>query len=87
MLSSMMIRKTVTLTVQQDRWIKDQLISGMYGNESEVLRDLIRQRMIRESEIAEIRTALIEAEQSGVSRLGVDEIWEQAYKRHQSQNA
>ena len=82
----MMVRKSITLTEQQDTWLKSQLQSGHYGNESEVLRDLIRQRMVREKEIEQIRQALIEGETSGLSSLSVDEIWEQARLRHQSQN-
>jgi len=35
-------RKTVTVTQQQDTWIKSQLNSGSYGNDSEYIRDLIR---------------------------------------------
>ena len=81
-----MVRKSITLTEQQDTWLKSQLQSGHYGNESEVLRDLIRQRMVREKEIEQIRQALIEGETSGLSSLSVDEIWEQARLRHQSQN-
>ena len=82
----MMVRKSITLTEQQDIWLKSQLQSGHYGNESEVLRDLIRQRMVREKEIEQIRQALVEGETSGLSSLTVDEIWEQARLRHQSQN-
>jgi antitoxin ParD1/3/4 len=83
----MMVRKSITLTEQQDTWLKSQLQSGHYGNESEVMRDLIRQRMVREKEIEQIRQALIEGEMSGLSSFSVDEIWEQARLRHQSQNA
>jgi len=37
-----MHRKTVTLTKQQDDWIKSQIESGHFGNDSEYIRDLIR---------------------------------------------
>jgi antitoxin ParD1/3/4 len=36
------IRKTVTVTDQQDQWIKAQIEAGRFTNDSEYLRDLIR---------------------------------------------
>ncbi len=43
-----MVKKSISLTEQQDGWIKAQIKTGHYGNESEVVRDLIRERQIRE---------------------------------------
>ena len=57
-----MIKKTITVTDQQDDWIKSQIASGHYGNDSELLRDLIRREQSRNSEIEIIRDALIKAE-------------------------
>ncbi len=37
------VRKTVTFTEQQDKWIKAQIEAGEYTNDSEYLRDLVRQ--------------------------------------------
>lgn len=59
------VRKSITVTDQQDEWIKAQIASGNYGSDSEVLRDLIRRRQNEEAQIEEIRAALIKAEQSG----------------------
>lgn len=36
------IRKTITLTEQQDSWVKAQIDAGHYMNDSECIRDLIR---------------------------------------------
>jgi antitoxin ParD1/3/4 len=82
-----MVKKNITLTEQQETWLKAQIASGNYGNESEVLRDLIRQRMTREAEILTIRQALIDGEKSGTSQRTVDDIWEDAQRRHRTQNA
>ena len=75
-----MVKKSISVTVQQNKWIKSQIETGHFGNESEVVRELIRERQIREQEtsdeIAVIRAALIEGEKSGVSSLSVDQIWE-----------
>ncbi len=34
------IRKTITVTAQQDAWIKSQIEDGHYTNDSECIRDL-----------------------------------------------
>lgn len=54
------VRKTITLTDQQDNWGKTQISAGYYTNDSEYIRDLIR----REQE----RSAEIEGEASGEPR-------------------
>lgn len=82
-----MVKKSISVTAQQAGWIKAQIASGDYGNESEVVRDLIRDRMSREVEIASIRAALIEGEQSGRSTKTVDQIWEEAEARQPPRNA
>ena len=46
-----MIKKTITVTDQQEEWIKSQIASGHYGNDSELLRDLIRREQTRNSKI------------------------------------
>ena len=85
-----MIKKSISVTEQQDSWIKAQIQTGHFGNESEVIRELIRERQLREketpAEIEAIRAALIQSEQSGFSDRSVDEIWEDARQRHRSQN-
>jgi antitoxin ParD1/3/4 len=59
------VRKTITLTEQQDAWIAEQIAAGSYTNDSEAIRDLIRREQERSFEIETIRQALIEGEQSG----------------------
>ena len=82
-----MVKRSISLTEQQAAWIKSQIESGNYGNESEVLRDLIRERVAREEEILTIRAALIEGEKSGLGTRSVEDIWAEAEKRHKKQNA
>lgn len=86
-----MVKKSISVTDQQDGWIKAQVETGHFGNESEVVRELIRERQVREqetpAEIKAIRAALIEGEQSGFSDRSVDEIWEEARQRHKSKHA
>ncbi|MFU2489780.1 type II toxin-antitoxin system ParD family antitoxin [Thauera sp. WH-1] len=59
------VRKTITLTDQQDRWIKAQIEAGHYTNDSEYIRDLIRREQARTAQTEAIRAALIEGENSG----------------------
>lgn len=59
------VRKTITLTEQQDAWISDKIAAGSYTNDSEAIRDLIRQAQQRDLELDTIRAALIEGELSG----------------------
>jgi antitoxin ParD1/3/4 len=62
------VRKTITLTDQQDGWIKSQIDAGHYTNDSEIIRDLIRREQLRSGEQEAIRDALILGEQSGPPR-------------------
>ncbi|MFN3474939.1 MAG: type II toxin-antitoxin system ParD family antitoxin [Blastomonas sp.] len=59
------VRKTITLTTQQDDWIAEQVASGSYTNDSEAIRDLIRKAQASHLEIETIRAALIDGERSG----------------------
>lgn len=84
-----MVQKSISVTDQQDRWIKAQIQSGHFGNESEVVREPIRERQFREqetqTEIEAIRSALIEGEQSGFSKRTPDEIMQGVIKRKRNQ--
>jgi len=82
-----MVKRSISLTEQQANWVKSQIESGNYGNESEVFRDLIRDRVAREEEIHNIRAALIEGEKSGLSNQSAEDIWTEARRRHRKQNA
>ena len=63
-----MHRKTITLTEQQDNWVKGQIESGHFGNDSEYIRHLIRRDQQAQERLATLRQALSEGESSGKSR-------------------
>lgn len=73
-----MVKKSIALTDQQDNWIKRQVEGGHYGNASEVVRELIRERQLREQETSQIMTAirskLVEAEEGAFSGQSPAEI-------------
>ena len=58
-------RKTITITDQQDQWIKAQIERGDFTNDSEYIRDLIRRDQARQLGIDAVRAELIKGEQSG----------------------
>ena len=59
------VRKTVTLTRQQDDWIAAMVDAGHYTNDSEAIRDLIRREQARMAHVEGVRRALVEGEESG----------------------
>lgn len=59
------IRKTITVTDQQDNWITAQVKAGRFTNDSELIRDLIRREQERSAELEAVRQALIDGERSG----------------------
>lgn len=77
-----MRRKTITVTEQQNSWIKSQIESGQYGNDSEYLRELVRKDQEYKKSVDLLRSALIEGEQSGISDLTMDDIWSKVKDKH-----
>jgi antitoxin ParD1/3/4 len=60
------IRKTITVTDQQDTWIGEQVRAGRFTNDSEVIRDLNRREQERSSaDLETVRQALMAGEHSG----------------------
>ncbi len=89
-----MVKKNYTLTDQEDSWVKSRVASGAYCNESAVISQLIQEQQVREhetpEEIAAIRAALIEGEESikqeGYCNQTVREIWEEAKAIYQAKH-
>lgn len=74
-----MVKKSISVTDQQDSWIKAQIANGYYGNDSEVIRELIRERQLAQrretpDEIAAIRKKLETAEARGFTDQSAGEI-------------
>jgi antitoxin ParD1/3/4 len=75
------IRKTVTFTEQQDKWIKAQIEAGEFTNDSEYLRNLVRQDQVNNAQFLKIKQMLIDGAESGVSNKSLPEIMEAVEKR------
>jgi antitoxin ParD1/3/4 len=76
-----MTRKTITITAQMNDWVKGQIRTGKYGNDSEYFRDLIRKDQNRQDSLDGLRALLVEGEVSGIGDRSVTEIWDEAEDR------
>lgn len=81
-----MIRKSISFTEQHDEWIKAQLANGNYASESEVVRDLIREKQSEENEIEALRAEIEKGINSGISDKTLGDIWAAAEKRYKERN-
>ena len=68
------IRKTVTFTEQQDKWIKAQIEAGEFTNDSEYLRNLVRQDQANNAKFYSLKSKLVEGLESGVGTKSLPEI-------------
>ncbi|MBS3738704.1 type II toxin-antitoxin system ParD family antitoxin [Mesohalobacter halotolerans] len=71
------IRKSITFTTQQEDWIKHQLQKGLYTNESEYIRDLIRNDQKNYLKQKQLEKAIHEGLQSGVSNHSILDIMDE----------
>ena len=66
-----MIRQSISITERNKKWLASQVASGHFSNTSEVIRDMIREREMREQETPDqikwIREKLEQSIASGVS--------------------
>lgn len=68
------IRKTVTFTEQQDNWIKAQIEAGEFTNDSEYLRNLVRQDQAKNNDFISLKMKLKEGFDSGISSKTLPDI-------------
>lgn len=59
-----MVKKSITVTDQQESWIQAQMATGQYATDSELIREALREKEKRTAKIEHIRAKLIAAEQS-----------------------
>ncbi len=76
------VRKTITLSDSQDAWIKAEVARGAFTNDSEYIRDLIRQDQESRNALTALRQAIAEGLDSGISDTALDDIWAAAEQRH-----
>ena len=77
-------RKTITLSEQQDEWVKARIESGDYTNDSEYFRDLIRRDQEQNAKLLALRQAIQEGLDSGISDRTMSDIWEEVERRYKA---
>ena len=77
------IRKTVTFTEQQNKWIKAQIKVGDYTNDSEYIRNLVRQDQIDNAKFLSLKTKLIVGIEIVISNKSLPEIMKEVEARMQ----
>ncbi|MFT5214458.1 MAG: antitoxin ParD1/3/4 [Patiriisocius sp.] len=75
------IRKTVTFTKQQDNWIKAQIEAGEFTNDSEYLRNLVRQDQSKNQDFISLKIKLQEGLDSGISTKTLPDIMKEVETR------
>lgn len=75
------VRKTVTFTEQQDKWIKAQIEAGEFTNDSEYLRNLVRLDQANNAKFNSLKNKLVEGFESGVGTKSLPEIMKEVEAR------
>ena len=75
------IRKTITFTEKQDKWIKSRITTGEFTNDSEYLRDLVRRDQLKNAKFSALKAAITEGMESGVSDKTVPDIMKEVEER------
>ncbi len=68
------IRKSITFTGQQDKWIRLRVKKGDFTNDSEYIRDLVRKDQQANQKLLDLKSAIDEGLQSGRSELKISDI-------------
>ena len=76
-----MATMNVSLPDPMKDWIEAKISEGQYSSASDYVRDLIRRDQDHKSKRDVLIEALIEGEESGVSKRTIEEIWEAARTR------
>jgi len=75
------VRKTVVLTEEQERWIKDQVAAGEFATDSEYIRELVRRDQEENGKLQSLKSAIQKGLDSGVSDKTVPQIMEEVETR------
>ncbi len=75
------VRKTVTFTEQQDKWIKAQIAAGEFTNDSEYLRYLVRLDQAKNNKYLTLKAAIQKGIDSGISESSIPDIMKEVEDR------
>ncbi len=60
-----MVKKSITVTDEQEKWIQARMKTGNYASDSEVIREALRKVQVEEAQVDFVRQALKDGEDSG----------------------
>jgi len=75
------VRKTITFTEQQDKWIKAQITAGEFTNDSEYLRHLVRLDQSKNNQFSTLKAAIKKGLDSGISESTIPDIMKEVENR------
>jgi len=75
------VRKTITFTEQQDKWIKAQITAGEFTNDSEYLRHLVRLDQSKNAKFSSLKTAITKGLEIGISESKIPDIMKKVEDR------
>lgn len=73
-----MKRQSISFTVPNDNWLREQVESKEYSSRSELINDLIRQARKQQAEVDWIRAKLNKSESSGFTNDTKEQILKQS---------
>ncbi len=76
-----MTRKTITIPDAMDGWVKTQIESGRYGNDSEYFRDLIRRDQDKKLAEKGLLSLIEDGLNSGISKKSLPDIMKRVEDR------
>jgi antitoxin ParD1/3/4 len=76
-----MMRKTITIPDVMDGWVKAQIETGRYGNDSEYIRDLIRRDQDKKQAERNLFSMITEGLDSGISNSNIPDIMKKVENR------
>ncbi len=76
-----LVKKSITVTDHQEKWIKAQVESGQSGNDSEYFRDLLRRDEEQNAKFQALKAAIQEGLDSGVSDKTVLDVWREVVRK------
>lgn len=68
------VRKTITFTDQEYKWIKAQIAAGELTNDSEYLRHVVRQDQSKNTKFYTLKSAIEQGLESGISDCTIPDI-------------
>jgi|TARA_R100000306_G_scaffold26272_3_gene30122 antitoxin ParD1/3/4 len=77
-----MARQSISLTKQNDEWLKNQLLEDEFNSKSEAINYLIKQARNQESYYDFVRMKIEKGEQSGLAKKQTKEEMLAEFKKH-----